>query len=152
VTYLIAIDPGKTTGIALFRDNVLINAFAGPSSEILKSPPPNAYELPIRSTAVIENPRWTPMRGVDPNDLLDLSRLVGRFEDYYTRAGHAVVLVTPMQWKGSVKKSIHNRRVLELLTAHETMLLPKRPRANDFDNNMVDAIGLGLWKLGRLRR
>jgi hypothetical protein len=149
LTHLLCVDPGKTTGLAVFRDNALIQAFAGPSSEILKKPPPSNVPL---MTVVIENPRWTPMRGVDPNDLLDLSRLVGRFEDYYTRAGHTVFLVTPMQWKGSVKKSIHNRRVLELLTAHETMLLPKRPRAKDYDHNLVDAIGLGLWKLGRLRR
>ena len=46
-------------------------------------------------------------------------------------------------------KDIHNRRVLKALSESELAVLPKRPRAKTPDNNMVDAVGIGLWRLGR---
>jgi hypothetical protein len=42
-------------------------------------------------------------------------------------------------------------RILSRLTPEELAVVPVRPRARTVDHNCADAIGLGLWKLGRLR-
>lgn len=145
MTYLLSVDPGKTTGMAVFKDKDLCDAYYGMPEDMLNEAGSGAMDL-----AVIEMPRWYPHEHkIDVNDLLDLSVTVGRFQETLRSQGAKVELVFPRTWKGTVKKDIHNRRVLEQLTAAELALLPKRPRAKDFDHNMIDAIGLGLWKLGR---
>jgi len=96
---------------------------------------------------VIELPRIYNPSPVPPNDLLDLAVLVGDLRGYYRRLGFKVELVYPRTWKGTVPKKIHNARTLAKLTAAEVELLPKRPRAKDYDHNMLDSVGLGLWWL-----
>lgn len=54
--------------------------------------------------------------------------------------------VTPGAWKGQVPKHVHHARVLELLDATE------RRRAAGHDHNVLDAIALGLFALGRTGR
>jgi hypothetical protein len=73
--------------------------------------------------------------------------LVGDVRGFYRRAGLETALVAPRTWKGNIPKAIHNERVLGALTAAERATLPKRPRAKDFDHNMIDAVGIALWQL-----
>jgi len=99
--------------------------------------------------AVIEKPQVYRISKADPNDLIALSVVVGEWKEYLGQQGAEVELVTPKSWKGSVPKKIHNARVLSLLTKKEVALLPKRTRAKDYDHNLLDAVGLGLWRMGR---
>lgn len=135
---LIAIDPGKTTGWALFMGGKLCVAAPSVQSASIAGP----FEV------IIELPRIYPGGGKgDPNDIVDLAVLVGKFAERY-KSG-TVHLVTPRQWKGNVPKKIHQPRILKKLSPEELAVMPKRPRAKDYDHNMVDAVGLGLFHLGR---
>lgn len=154
MTLLVAIDPGETTGWSFYQDGALVEAGVA-----VGSPPalPAAVYLELNqnrdcSEAVIEKPQTYPMSPVDANDLITLGILVGEWKEYLHRHGADVELALPRTWKGTVPKDIHHRRVLARLTAEEKTRLPKRPRAKNYDHNMLDAVGLGLWKLGRTTR
>jgi len=157
---VIAIDPGRRSGFAVFDSSgVLVGAGVLSDAAILARPP-----CPVSGVAVIEMPVVYPTRNADPNDLIDLAILVGDLRGYYRRQGFEVRLVKPRTWKGAVPKAIHNERTLRALTPEERALLPLRPRpwgsprapltspaspASLHDHNMLDAVGLGLWQLKR---
>ena len=54
------------------------------------------------------------------------------------------ILVKPAEWKGQVPKKIMNERVLSKLSAQERAIVKD-------NHNAIDAVGLGLHVLGRLR-
>lgn len=147
----VIIDPGNLTGWAAFSGTSLIEARVCAKREFFQS----TWVLPgwmgSRPLVVIEAPRWYPHDHSDVNDLLDLSVYVGELKRFYEAMGCVVELVWPRTWKGNVPKKITNRRTVAALSPGELELLPRRPRAKDHDHNMIDAVGLGLWKLGRLR-
>jgi hypothetical protein len=130
----------------MFRDDLLIIA------TVHKGPPKLPADI-VPDEGWIEQPKVYPhSRKVNPDDLLKLMGLVGEWKNYLESMGCRVEYVEPRQWKGTVPKHIHNRRTLSLLTDGEVAILPKRPRAKDYDHNMLDAVGLGLWKLHRPSR
>jgi hypothetical protein len=158
---LIAIDPGKTTGWAVFCDGDLIRCGADKKADVISSPwwkRPNAllpkkvvFALLNQFLVFIETPRWYPHDQVDTNDLIDLAVFVGEVKSFYESQHCKVELVWPRTWKGNVPKEIMTARILSKLTPEELAVVPARPRAKTPDHNCIDAIGLGLWKLGRLR-
>ena len=144
---VIGIDPGVTTGGSWFEDGALVQAGATPADEFLEFDPLGGIGPAI---LIIEVPRIYPRGGKgDQNDLIDLAVLVGDLRGFYRRAGFTTRLVAPRFWKGTTPKPIHNKRVVATLTPAERAFLPKRPRAKTFDHNMLDAVGLGLFQLGR---
>lgn len=145
---LIAVDPGRVTGVASFRGGELREAGTEKKATIFDKD--WGYSLP-HVRVLVENPRWYPRDHTDVNDLLDLAVFVGELKRAYEGVGCDVELVWPRTWKGNVDKGIMGQRILGRLTTAEVALLPRRPRARDFDHNMLDAVGLGLWRLGRLR-
>ena len=141
---LLAIDPGRTTGWAYFFDGQLQKAWACSQEEALVA------QLHV-SDVLIEKPCWYGKDNkVDANDLISLGVFVGQLKQLYESRDAMVGLVLPVTWKGTVPKKIHNERVLDALTSEERLRLPFRLRAKDYDHNMLDAVGLGLWKLRRL--
>lgn len=151
---LISIDPGNNTGWAVFAGSVLVFAGVEKKSDLFRATSPTipgGIILAQETLVLVEIPRWYPHDQKDTNDLLDLCVLVGEVKRFYESQSCKVELVFPRTWKGTVPKPIHNKRVLAALTPEEVAVLPKRPRAKDHDHNLLDAIGLGLWKLGRLR-
>lgn len=147
----IFIDAGKHMGWAAFSGTSLIEARACTKEELFQS----AWALPgwmgSRPVVFIEMPRWYPRDQKDVNDLLDLSVVVGEIKRFYEALGCIVELVWPRTWKGTAPKEITNARTVRSLLPAELALLPKSPRAKKYDHNMLDAVGMGLWKLGRLR-
>jgi hypothetical protein len=147
---LLAIDPGQTTGWAFFKAGLLFAAGYG-AHEFFKDGSNMPDEATHAKKVVIELPHhFSSRRKADVQDLIMLGVRVGELKQTWRSRGSDILLVWPQTWKGSVPKEIHNKRVLEMLAQSEKELLPTRPRAKDFDNNMVDAIGIGLWKLGRM--
>lgn len=128
MTWTTAIDPGEHAGWAMFSDRDLVAC--GPGT-------PDVFVGEV----VIECPFIYPRGEADPNDLIILARRVGRLEE---RAGKPCVLVFPRTWKGTIKKAIMTARIRKKLTDTERTLLTKD------DHNVIDAIGLGLWRVGRL--
>ena len=57
---------------------------------------------------------------------------------------------TPFQWKGNTPKEIQASRILSALTKteHDAITWPKK----SLRHNVIDAIGIGLWRLERLGR
>lgn len=87
-------------------------------------------------------------RGVDPNDVVDLAAVVGAILGGMPEIDATVWL--PEEWKGGVPKAIHNARAIGRLFPEELIRIPRRPRAKDFDHNIVDAVAIGLHYFGRL--
>lgn len=83
-------------------------------------------------------------RNMTPSQLADFNCMAGQL------AGWKGQLVTARQWKGMVPKEIHQPRVLAGLTAAERQVLVAARVAPSLENNVVDAIGLGLAWLGRV--
>lgn len=141
---IISIDPGAKTGWAQFSQGWLVACGA------TKKP----YEVPIQGKVVIiEKPqiyRGRLQKG-DQNDLITLAMLAGRHQERALRAGAQVELPTPGEWKGQVKKEIHHPRILAALTTEEQWRVSYASGgpAVKPDHNMLDAIGLGLWWLGK---
>lgn len=99
---------------------------------------------------VIELPQVYPgARDEDPNDLIQVARSVGMWEQaVQCEECH---LVHPRKWKGTVAKEIHNRRTLAKLEPSELALLDALKLPASKKHNVIDAIALGLWALGRMR-
>lgn len=133
---LISIDPGKTTtGIARFKGEALVAA------RLVRVP----YQMQFIATdeLVVEVPRVYPHSPVDPNDLIGLTLLAG-FLAGRTSPDALLWFVYPSDWKGQVPKKIHNKRTLAKLGKQEREILGEKS-----DHNVVDAVGIGLWAIGR---
>lgn len=160
---LVAIDPGvNACGVAVFEENTLV--FAGyvrnrnNKATLFEKVSATVHELfdlmPYESTLAIEIPRvyqGAKQKG-DPNDLIALALVVGGCSQ---QVEHAIGYY-PDQWKGQVpkpkKKSdryIIQGRVFEELTVNELILVPKNV-GPAWD--VIDAIGIGLFHLGRMRK
>lgn len=139
---LIAVDPGKRTGIAVFGgtdDRELGAAYAvdGDTWE-----PDQTW---WGADVVAELPTHYSQSLVDPNDLIKLAYRLGRVVGCLRP--RAVRLVEPRTWKKNVPKPIHHKRISRELQPRELLGAPKLGANPD----AWDAIGLGLWHLGRIQ-
>jgi hypothetical protein len=139
---LIAIDPGADMGWALYYRGAL--ADCGLGDGWLKQ---DAVD-----DLVIECPQVYPgsKKRVDPNDLIKLARGVGRVEERAMLRGIRVHIVLPHAWKGSVPKDVFAGRIIGHMRPEEAAILGAIKVSNSKLHNVIDAVGLGLWKLGRL--
>lgn len=160
--WILAIDPGKTFGWALFCEGVLIDSahcsqkayFAGKLSAQAKRAgmklPPNPedfMEPGDTCTVIAEKPNYHHQgkgeRDSPPNDLITLGVFLGELVAPYRRKVDVVEFVTAHGWKGSVNKDICHARAKDILDPKEQM---------PANHNARDAVGVGLWKSGRYRR
>jgi hypothetical protein len=86
----------------------------------------------------------------DPNDLIKVATQVGRWEERAKSRGIQWVTYLPNEWKGQVPKDVHHRRAMRLLSEEESKRIPEMAATSR--HNMMDAVALGLFRLGRLRR
>lgn len=140
----LAIDPGTTTGWALFTSGDRRLAMCG-----LNQP-----EEPAPITSVtIERPRIYPHgRTKNPNDVLSVAINAGEWAGRYKALGVPVVrYVEPATWKGQVPKDVHHARIWSRLSANEQEIVSVcgRGMPPSKRHNMLDAVGLGLWAVGR---
>ena len=128
---IVSIDPGtKCSGFAVFAESdteekpVLIRCgvFRGDDwIDTANHVPEFSCENPDDLKLIIEDPRIYPVTNVRPNDLMKLSAAVG-----------AIVA------KVSVNES--EKEILD------SCLCPK-----SLHHNVVDAVGIGLWHVGRMK-
>jgi nitrogen regulatory protein PII-like uncharacterized protein len=106
------------------------------------------YDL---DAAVIEVPQVYPQRSWkgDANDLIDVALAAGAVAG---SLGCDVRYVRPREWKGTAPKEVHQRRILTLLDMSERAILDGCGAPKSKLHNVVDAVGLGLWSAGRLKR
>ncbi len=136
---MIAIDPGvKFCGVACFAADELQWARYVAVDDL--DGMCRSHEL------IIEMPRIYPGSGQqkgDLNDLLDLAAVVGYCEGIFGVGAR----VFPARWKGQVPKKIMSARIMSKLSSTEQGRIV---RVGAKDHNTIDAVGIGLWHLGRL--
>lgn len=156
----IGIDPDtKTTGYASFsglNSNHLIYAVAESPDDICQRL--QSVTTPFRVT--IECPQTYGGRAAkgDANDLITIARLVGRFEQAAksNEHCHAVLVVTPQEWKGQTPKPVMCLRAWEALTRDEKKRVKISAVARNKLNrgeglksgaasDALDAVGIAQW-------
>lgn len=148
---IVAIDPGIDTGWATFERRagdafVLVDCGLGDPREVYEG-----YHNLVN--IVIEKPqvyRAAQSKG-DPNDLITLAIRVGEYKEFFQHRADRVDLVTPAVWKGQVPKPVHHRRIDSKLTTEERMVVGMAKVSEAKKHNVWDAVGLGLFYLGRTR-
>lgn len=166
---IVALDPGATSGVAVFtRTGLLTDARAMPAGRVWEWLSYANVTHFVHERPQIYNGRnadGTRKSAGDPNKLLPLYgqalELFGRLARYQEAEADRDddvptpirIEYTPATWKGQVPKEVHHARILARLTSAELADLPpcrvSKGNPHGYDNNMLDAIGLGLFYLGR---
>jgi hypothetical protein len=142
---LLAIDPGKCAGWALFWTGWLWQC--GTTNVAQDILPWN-----VITEAVCELPqvyRAAQSKG-DPNDLIKVAVGVGRWQERAESRNIPWKTYLPNEWKGQAPKDVHHNRAMRQLSEEESRRIPDM--AVSLRHNMMDAVALGLFHLGRLRR
>lgn len=143
---LLAIDPGANTGIAIFKFGILVHADLINLDSVKDQSKINELIL-LRSNPKVRTVVEIPIvylgskSKVNPNDLIRLTYRAGAL------GGFGAETITPVSWKGNVPDDILYKRILSKLTDTEKQAIPNRGKS--VLHNTLDAIGIGLKKLGR---
>lgn len=137
IASLLTIDPGAKTGYAVFYDGKLALAGVFEPGDIAKNVTTD-FDL-----VVIENPTIYPHSRVKPDSILKLARVVGRYEQYFSKCRQQLVL--PREWKGTIDGDIMCNRIKAAMNTQESLVL--LAYKGGYAHNAVDAIGLGKWAL-----
>jgi hypothetical protein len=145
--YLLTIDPGANTGIAIWHQRTLIRADLinlESSRDQTKIADLIAFRssTPVRTVIEIPIVYLGSKSKVNPNDLIRLTYRAGAL------GGFEAETITPVAWKGNVPDEIIYNRILSKLSDEEKQVIPNRGKS--VLHNTLDAIGIGLKKLGRL--
>lgn len=145
---LLAIDPGQTSGWALFtpKGGLLLGCGLGSPEKF------RWYVASALSKVVIEKPVIYPGgRTKNPNDVLSVAVNAGEWGGRYLQQGTTVEYVTPAGWKGQTPKDVSHARIYGKLTDEEKAVLDTAGGglAASKRHNMLDAVGIGLWAVKR---
>lgn len=136
----LAVDPGASSGWAIFDGRVLVRAgVARPCVRFVE-----AFD-----NLVIEIPQSYPNDPTPPQDLIALAIVAGRWIGMHD--GVKLTTYYPREWKGQLPKAVGNARTQGELTEAElaTVAFPRDAKGR---TDVLDAIGIGLVFVGRLRR
>ncbi len=155
---LLSIDPGKLlVGWALFDNNDSLVRCGLVRSDCIED---MAWELEVFNSSlrhadqvadelIIEVPQIYPQRAQkgDPNDCIDVALVAGMSAMLYYN--DETVFVRPKEWKGQRPKDIDNAYTLKCLEPAELKVYEEVACIASLRHNILDAIGIGLWKLNR---
>lgn len=108
---------------------------------------------------IIEKPRVYPgPQKADPNDLLEVAWNAGRYAADFRHG--KIVTVFPQEWKRQLSKPLCHYRLWKYLSTRERALFPadtedrieRGCRGGPYSaevHNWLDAVGIGLWHIGR---
>ena len=159
---LVCFDPGQTVGVSVWIKQKLVFCGYGRIDKDLgpKNILNNVYSGDLAGgTLIVERPMSYSLKGkrmlVNPNDLLQTDFRAGLLSGYYLGKGMDIEEIRPPSlWKGQVPDDVILERVLDKTSDTERELIweAKSARAKKLDHNMIDAIGMGLWRLNRWRK
>ena len=90
---------------------------------------------------------------VDLNDLLDIagvaSAVLSHVATLFLISDANCRFTLPYGWKGNINKAIMTNRISASLTDAERGVIVS---VGAKDHNTIDAVGIGLWQLGRLNK
>lgn len=157
--FTLAIDPGaKLCGWASFADIELVKCglVRGETLKELHTDAVCQIAFGPRTRVVVEKPRVYPVRAMkgDANDLVTIAFAAGVVVGAAAERIDEFQSAWPSEWKGSVPKQIHVKRTLAALTADERKTYERcvADAPVSLRHNCLDAIGLGLWAVGRKQR
>lgn len=146
---LIALDPAKRRcGLAIYHGTELVRGctlYAQTTFRVasLVRQEIDNYATNPRAVVLVELPKtYDDQRAKDPN-LAGLHELIDIIDNALP---NAVLATHPSEWKGGVPKDICARRIRSVLSNTEIGAM------SDMSEDTYDAIGLGLWYLGRAGR
>jgi hypothetical protein len=141
---ILAIDPGVgSSGWALFVKGQLVSCGFDDNDKVMRHMVTDA-----RAALVIERPQADGrLKGVDPQDVLNLSLVVGVFLGVARSMNLGVGLYMPREWKGQLPKEVTTERAKATLAPYELSRVPKMAKKKL--HNTWDAIALGLFALKR---
>lgn len=155
----VAIDPGlRGCGVAVFRNGRVKEAvyvesqerkargadcFVAMADEVYRW----RWERCAKGYTIVELPQvyTSKHQKGDQDDILQLAGVVGAICQCN---GGDVQTVRPREWKGTVAKEVMATRIVSRLDEAERAAIVRKSAA--LDHNIIDAIGIGLWYLGRL--
>lgn len=142
---VVAIDPGKDAGLAVFIEGALkaVSLLSSDDKEIT-----NPW-VAGHKVVVCEIPQVYRGSTVNPQSLVTLAYRAGYLTGL-VRPTH-LVQVKPTQWKGQIPKDIHHEQILRQLEVGERLVLDQclKNIPKSKHHNVYDAVGLGLWYLQR---
>ncbi len=158
---LVAVDPGvNSTGLAVFEDETLVGVrlLRAESLQHMICVLVNE-EWPVQfgypETVIVEQPTVYRRGGKgDSKDLISVAIVAGAAAAAYgcESLDQTIRFVEPRTWKGSVPKKVHNERILRELHKEERKyfdwVIEDVP--SGLVHNMIDAVGIGLYELGRM--
>lgn len=155
---LLSCDPGaKNCALAYWRHGGLVHVgFSQTVGGFIFPGPELAIEVPF----IYPKGPQGQKEGADPNDLIQVAYAAGVIAGL--RQAIKIETYLPRKWKGQVPKPIHHGRVWDTLNTYEHRRLPLETydRIQTGINggpyswaghNLLDAVGIGLYYLGRLR-
>ncbi len=136
----VSIDPGLTTGWALWAPGLVACGLGDPRSSKLHMAS-NLTGLWVESQVIY------PRSKVPPNDIVKLAHGAGRWCGIYEVLGVPWHLVEPAEWKGQVPKPVHHARIWAKLSPEEQDVVGRCLKGVPAGqrHNALDAVGLGLW-------
>ncbi len=135
-------DPGGSTGFAVYDSGVLVECGACPYDEM--------HNWTRIDHVVGELPQRYPDDPVDPNNLITLAYRLGVVVGPLVAAGIPVVTVLPRIWKGgNIPKSVHHPRIVARLRPAELAVYTKALAGlgAKAKTDMTDAVGIGAWAI-----
>lgn len=160
---LLAIDPGADTGWAVFdtcRRLTACGLIQTPARLAGHVPPYHDYDRVLIECAELRG-----RSEKNPNSILLMARVAGEWAGHHRT--HRPEYIPPTDWKGATPKDIDHRRTFAKLSPEELRALVAgctgiSPRSAAIDvairvglssadkrQNVLDAIGIGLWGVGR---
>lgn len=91
-------------------------------------------------------------RYIDQQPLLELAGVSAAALDRAASWGARCERYTPEEWKGVIKKPVHQRNGLAMFAPAELALLPRGPKTRRYLSDPLDAALLGLWYLQQKTR
>lgn len=163
---LISFDPGlREAGLAVFTNGLLTSAFLvrnpntkdrggkawlemGGTVDIIATMAFPTGRVPLFVSEIPQVYREGKSANVSPDDLTNLTGVVGCVIGFLDPS--EVKTYVPAEWKGQVPKDIHNRRIKASLSLDEVRVLDAVKCPASLLHNVIDAIGVGLFELGRM--
>jgi hypothetical protein len=149
---ILTFDPGKTVvGWAYFRSRRLDDCGLFYTQDWAISMNWLRVALPF-SRVLIESQQIYAQRLQKgrQSDLIDVAHVAGAIFGVF--GGRSPIdFVLPHTWKGNVPKKIMLERISKKLEAQEKAIFDSKIVPRKLRHNILDAIGIGLWKSGRLR-
>jgi len=152
---LICFDPGAICGFSVWVGGKLTACGYGKHAKFMEEPV-HPGRL-VGGVFLVERPVSYPGKRmkVDPNSLMQTDFRAGELSVLYRLLGMQCEEVRPPSaWKGQVPHEEIEERVLDRVTDEERLLIhaSKSARSKGLDHNLIDAVGIGLWRLRRWRK